>query len=133
MKEKFKRLIFAIIIVVLILVLGVVIKTGKLKKLEGYMYSFAAEITDSATDSNATSSNVQGCATSSDAKSDNTQVEEKEYSVTTTSGDVKEKDKVAFLESHKMYVIIIGVSILAIIVVVVILIVDKKVKNKTRT
>ena len=348
MKEKFKRLIFAIIIVVLILVLGVVIKTGKLKKLEGYMYSFAAEITDSATDSNATSSNVQGCATSSDAKSDNTQVtetikvtntqteskqntstpstsqtkkepeevktetkktaetgliynnseitpeilekisnntelqnitinldenvnisrdvfmaikeknikltvntgenqiifdgnnieitkdinaeisynlvnkdsllkeivqegvvinfanngelpgtalirikateelkqaldmdtilvyyyneetkeltqmtddaiynedgyiefsinhnskyllvnkliEEKEYSVTTTSGDVKEKDKVSFLESHKMYVIIIGVSILAIIVVVVILIVDKKAKNKTRT
>lgn len=373
MKEKFKRVIFAIIIVALILVLGVVIKTGKLKKLEGYMYSFAAEITDSATDSNATSSNVQGCATSSnatssnakgcatssdatssnaqgcatssDAKSDNTQVtetikvtntqteskqntstpstsqtkkepeevktetkktaetgliynnseitpeilekisnntklqnitinldenvnisrdvfmaikeknikltvntgenqiifdgnnieitkdinaeisynlvnkdsllkeivqegvvinfanngelpgtalirikateelkqaldmdtilvyyyneetkeltqmtddaiynedgyiefsinhnskyllvnkliEEKEYSVTTTSGDVKEKDKVSFLESHKMYVIIIGVSILAIIVVVVILIVDKKVKNK---
>ena len=373
MKEKFKRVIFTIIIVALILVLGVVIKTGKLKKLEGYMYSFAAEITDSATDSNATSSNVQGCATSSnatssnakgcatssdatssnaqgcatssDAKSDNTQVtetikvtntqteskqntstpsasqtkkepeevktetkktaetgliynnseitpeilgkisnntelqnitinldenvnisrdvfmaikeknikltvntrenqiifdgnnieitkdinaeisynlvnkdsllkeivqegvvinfanngelpgtalirikateelkqaldmdtilvyyyneetkeltqmtddaiynedgyiefsinhnskyllvnkliEEKEYSVTTTSGDVKEKDKVSFLESHKMYVIIIGVSILAIIVVVVILIVDKKVKNK---
>lgn len=370
MKEKFKRVIFAIIIVALILVLGVVIKTGKLKKIEGYMYSFAAEITDSATDSNATSSNVQGCATSSnatssnakgcatssdatssnaqgcatssDAKSDNTQVtetikvtntqteskqdtstsqtkkepeevkteinktaetdltynnseitpeilekisnntelqnitinldenvnisrevfkaikeknikltintgenqiifdgnnieitkdinaeisynlvnedsllkeivqegvvidfanngelpgtalirikateelkqaldmdtilvyyyneetkeltqmtddaiynedgyiefsinhnskyllvnkliEEKEYSVTTTNGDVKEKDKVSFLESHKMYVIIIGVSILAIIVVVVILIVDKKVKNK---
>ncbi len=373
MKEKIKRVIFTIIIVALILVLGVVIKTGKLKKLEGYMYSFAAEITDSATDSNATSSNVQGCATSSnatssnakgcatssdatssnaqgcatssDAKSDNTQVtetikvtntqteskqntstpstsqtkkepeevktetkktaetgliynnseitpeilekisnntelqnitinldenvnisrdvfmaikeknikltvntgenqiifdgnnieitkdinaeisynlvnkdsllkeivqegvvinfanngelpgralirikateelkqaldmdtilvyyyneetkeltqmtddaiynedgyiefsinhnskyllvnkliEEKEYSVTTTSGDVKEKDKVSFLESHKMYVIIIGVSILAIIVVVVILIVDKKVKNK---
>ena len=57
-------------------------------------------------------------------------IEEKEYSVTTTSGDVKEKDKVSFLESHKMYVIIIGVSILAIIVVVVILIVDKKLKNK---
>lgn len=57
-------------------------------------------------------------------------IEEKEYSVTTTNGDVKEKDKVSFLESHKMYVIIIGVSILAIIVVVVILIVDKKVKNK---
>ena len=71
MKEKFKRVIFAIIIVALILVLGVVIKTGKLKKLEGYMYSFAAEITDSATDSNATSSNVQGCATSSNATSSN--------------------------------------------------------------
>ena len=53
-------------------------------------------------------------------------IEEKEYSVTTTTGDVKEK--VSFLESHKMYVIIIGVSILAIIVVVIILIVDKKVK-----
>lgn len=73
MKEKFKRVIFAIIIVALILVLGVVIKTGKLKKLEGYMYSFAAEITDSATDSNATSSNAQGCATSSDATSSNAQ------------------------------------------------------------
>lgn len=73
MKEKFKRVIFAIIIVALILVLGVVIKTGKLKKLEGYMYSFAAEITDSATDSNATSSNAQGCATNSDATSSNAQ------------------------------------------------------------
>ena len=73
MKEKFKRVIFAIIIVALILVLGVVIKTGKLKKLEGYMYSFAAEITDSATDSNATSSNAQGCATSSNATSSNAQ------------------------------------------------------------
>ncbi len=73
MKEKFKRVIFAIIIVALILVLGVVIKTGKLKKLEGYMYSFAAEITDSATDSNATSSNAQGCTTNSDATSSNAQ------------------------------------------------------------
>ena len=51
-------------------------------------------------------------------------IEEKEYVVTTGSVDAKEK--VSFLESHKMYIIIIGVSILAIIIVIIILIIDKR-------
>ena len=71
MKKMIKRLVFALIIVSLVLATGVVIKTGKFAKLEGYMYSFAAEITNSATDCNATSSNAQDCATSSNATSSN--------------------------------------------------------------
>ena len=67
MKKLIKRLFFILIIVALVFATGVVIKTGKFEKLEGYMYSFAAEITDSATSSDATSSN----ATSSDATSSN--------------------------------------------------------------
>lgn len=73
MKKMIKRIVFAVIIVSLVLATGVVIKTGKFAKLEGYMYSFAAEITNSATDSNATSSNAQDCATSSNATSSNAQ------------------------------------------------------------
>ena len=73
MKKMIKRLVFALIIVSLVFATGVVIKTGKFAKLEGYMYSFAAEITNSATDSNATSSNAQDCATSSNATSSNAQ------------------------------------------------------------
>ncbi len=69
MKKMIKRLVFAIGIVALVCVTGIVIKTGKFKKLEGYMYSFAVEITNSATDCNATSSNAQECATSSNATS----------------------------------------------------------------
>ena len=69
MKKMIKRLVFAIVIVALVCVTGIVIKTGKFKKLEGYMYSFAVEITNSATDCNATSSNAQECATSSNATS----------------------------------------------------------------
>ena len=73
MQKMIKRIVFAVIIVSLVLAIGVVIKTGKFEKLEGYMYSFAAEITNSATDSNATSSNAQDCATSSNATSSNAQ------------------------------------------------------------
>lgn len=73
MKKMIKRIVFAVIIVSLVLATGVVIKTGKFAKLEGYMYSFAAEITNSATDCNATSSNAQDCATSSNATSSNAQ------------------------------------------------------------
>ena len=73
MKKMIKKMLFVIIIVALILATRVVIKTGKFAKLEGYMYSFAAEITNSATDSNATSSNAQDCATSSNATSSNAQ------------------------------------------------------------
>ena len=78
MKKMIKRIVFALIIVSLVLAIGVVIKTGKFAKLEGYMYSFAAEIINSATDSNATSSNAtssnaQNCATSSNATSSNAQ------------------------------------------------------------
>jgi len=73
MKKMIKRIVFAVIIVSLVLATGVVIKTGKFAKLEGYMYSFAAEIINSATDSNATSSNAQDCATSSNATSSNAQ------------------------------------------------------------
>ena len=76
MKKMIKRIVFAVIIVLLVFATGVVIKTGKFEKLEGYMYSFAAEIINSATDcnatsSNATSSNAQDCATSSNATSSN--------------------------------------------------------------
>ena len=73
MKKMIKRIVFAVIIVSLVLATGVVIKIGKFEKLEGYMYSFAAEITNSATDCNATSSNAQDCATSSNATSSNAQ------------------------------------------------------------
>jgi len=73
MKKMIKKIVFAVIIVSLVLATGVVIKTGKFAKLEGYMYSFAAEIINSATDSNATSSNAQDCATSSNATSSNAQ------------------------------------------------------------
>lgn len=52
----------------------------------------------------------------------NNLIEEKEYVVTTTEED----NEVTFLESHKMYIIIIGMSILAIVIVTVIIIVDKK-------
>ena len=69
MKKMIKRLVFTMVIVVLFFITGIVIKTGKFKKLEGYMYSFAVEITNSATDCNATSSNAQECATSSNATS----------------------------------------------------------------
>ena len=71
MKKMIKRLVFAMVIVALFFITGIVIKTGKFKKLEGYMYSFAVEITNSATECDATSGNVQGCATSSDATSSN--------------------------------------------------------------
>ena len=73
MKKIIKRLVFVLIIVSLVFATGLVIKTGKFAKLEGYMYSFAAEIINSATDSNATSSNAQDCATSSNATSSNAQ------------------------------------------------------------
>ena len=186
MKKMIKRIFFVAIIVSLILATGIVIKTGKFSKLEGYMYSFAMDITNTATDgnatscdatsSNATSSNAtsgnatSSNATSSDATSNNatssnittetikvtntqpntntqtninTQLntntqtntntkpntskveEEKEYTVTTTTG-VEEDNEVSFLESHKMYIIIIGMSVLSIIIVWVIIVVDKK-------
>ena len=74
MKKMIKRIVFAVIIVSLVLATGAVIKTGKFKSLEGYMYSLAAEITDSATDCNATSSDATSSdATSSDATSSNAQ------------------------------------------------------------
>ena len=143
MKNIIKKIVFALIIVSLVLAIGIVIKTGKFAKLEGYMYSFAAEIINSATESNATSSNVQECATSSNATSSN--VQECATSSNATSSNIEEnnekiedevflgktqgkekKNEVSFLESHKMYIMIIGVSVLAIVIVVIILIIDKK-------
>lgn len=187
MKKIIKKISFAIIVVALILLTGLIIKTGKFEKLEGYMYSLAMDINSSATDtnatscdatssnatscdatsSNATSSNATSCdATSSNAtssnvttatvevtntptntntqndankieKEDNTEkveeyddsknilgnnlIEEKEQAVS-----IEEDNEVTFLESHKMYIIIIGMSILAIIIVTIIIIVDKK-------
>ena len=157
MKNIIKKIVFALIIVSLVLAIGIVIKTGKFAKLEGYMYSFAAEIINSATESNATSSNVQECATSSNATSSNVQecatssnatssnVQECATSSNATSSNIEEnnekiedevflgktqgkekKNEVSFLESHKMYIMIIGVSVLAIVIVVIILIIDKK-------
>ena len=56
-------------------------------------------------------------------------IEEKEYTITIADND-EVQNEVSFLESHKMYVLIIGGSVLVIIIVSVILIVDKKTKNK---
>lgn len=167
MKKIIKRISFAMVVVALVLVTGLIIKTGKFEKLEGYMYSLAMDINSSATDTNATSSNATSCnatscnATSSNVttatvevtntptntntqndankieKEDNTEkveeyddsknilgnnlIEEKEQVVS-----IEEDNEVTFLESHKMYIIIIGMSILAIIIVTIIIIVDKK-------
>ena len=94
MKKNIKRIVFALIIVSLVLATGVVIKTGKFAKLEGYMYSFAAEIINSATDSNATSSNATDSnatdsnATSSNATSSNAQTTET-IKVTNTQTNTK--------------------------------------------
>jgi len=72
MKNLIKKIFFILIVVALVFATGVVIKTGKFEKLEGYMYSLAAEITDSATSSDATSSDATSSnATSSDATSSN--------------------------------------------------------------
>lgn len=62
----------------------------------------------------------------------NEPIEEKEYTVT-TSEKTEVKNEVSFLESHKMYIIIIGVSVLAIVIVAIILIVDKKAIDKRKT
>lgn len=163
MKKIIKRIIFAMVVVALVLVTGLIIKTGKFEKLEGYMYSLAKDVNSSATDTNATSGNATSCnATSSNATTEtvevtNTQtntnkknnankveqenneeevveyddsenvlgnnlIEGKGYVVTTIEKD----NEVTFLESHRMYIIIIGMSILAIIIVTIIIIVDKK-------
>lgn len=77
MKKTVKRIVFVVIVVALILEIGLLVKTGKFVKLEGYMYSFAADITGISTDSDATScdatsSDATSCdATSSDATSCN--------------------------------------------------------------
>lgn len=70
---NFKKVFFALILVMLIIILGVIIKSGKFEALEGYMYSFAADITEGqATSSDATSSNATSSnATSSNATSSN--------------------------------------------------------------
>lgn len=58
-------------------------------------------------------------------------IEEKEYTVTTTQANNTVVDnEVSFLESHRMYILIIGISVLTIIIVATILIVDKKTKGK---
>ena len=79
MKKMIKKIIFVAVITILILATTIVVKTGKFEKLEGYMYSLAAEITGTATnpnatdanatDSNATSSNASECATGSNVGS----------------------------------------------------------------
>lgn len=72
MKKIIKKISFAIIVVALILLTGLIIKTGKFEKLEGYMYSLAMDINSSATDTNATSSDATSSnATSCDATSSN--------------------------------------------------------------
>lgn len=197
MKKMIKIIVFAVIIILLVFATGAVIKTGKFQKLEGYMYSFATEITNSATDCNATSSNAPGCATPSNAlecatpanatssditinkftqtatpsdvsisnkqdenvcatssnsstiqeidkddiqvSSDSKNIEEilekdldreskqdTEEHVETIGANYESKKQVSFLESNKMYVTILGVSVLAIVIVAIILSVDKK-------
>lgn len=72
MKKIIKRISFAMVVVALVLVTGLIIQTGKFEKLEGYMYSLAIDINNNATDTNATSSNATSCnATSSNATSSN--------------------------------------------------------------
>ena len=193
MKEMLKKIVFALVILTLILVIGFVAKTGKFAKLEGYMYSFATEIVEFATDSNiydcatssnatssnvetcatssnATSSNVETCATSSNATNSNVETCATSSNVTnsnvetcatssnatssnaetcatssdvdeevitteeyiTTKGQTEHKSQVSFLESHKMYIMIIGLSIVAIIIVSIIIIVDKKAIEKRK-
>lgn len=78
-----KKTTFAFLVIVLTIMGGMVIKSGKFEHLEGYMYSIAADITkevatcsdatsSNATSSNATSSNATSCnATSSNATSSN--------------------------------------------------------------
>ncbi len=72
MKRYIKKVFFIVIVASLIFTLGMVIKLVNFEKLEGYMYAFAAGITDSSTSSNATSSNATSSnATSSNATSSN--------------------------------------------------------------
>ena len=52
MKKMIKKIIFVAVITILILATTIVVKTGKFEKLEGYMYSLAAEITGTATNPN---------------------------------------------------------------------------------
>lgn len=72
MKKTVKKIFFVIVLVALILGIGLLAKIGKFTKLEGYMYSFAADITDRATNCDATTSNATTSnATSSNATSSN--------------------------------------------------------------
>lgn len=52
MKKIIKKISFAMVVVALVLLTGLIIKTGKFEKLEGYMYSLAMDINSSATDTN---------------------------------------------------------------------------------
>lgn len=56
-------------------------------------------------------------------------IEEKEYTVTMNNSQVVDNE-VSFLESHRMYILIIGIAVLTIIIVTVIVIVDKKTKGR---
>lgn len=72
MNKYLKKVFFATTVIILIIGIVLITKAGKFEKLEGYMYSLAAEITGTATSSDATSSDATSSnATSSNATSSN--------------------------------------------------------------
>ncbi len=72
MNKNLKKVFFATTVIILIIGIVLITKAGKFEKLEGYMYSLAAEITGTATSSDATSSDATSSnATSSNATSSN--------------------------------------------------------------
>ena len=140
MKKLFKIILFIVAIVAIILGLKILLRNGKFSKLEGFKYSLAGEIETEATDCDATSSDATSSdatssnATSSDATSSNaTSSEIKVTNSPETRSNTKKianDNEVTFLESHKMYIIIIALSVIAILFIIVILILDKKTKGK---
>ena len=100
MNKKIKKIIFSLIVLGLIIGTGAVIKIGDFEKLEGYMYSLAASIANSATSSNATScnatsSNATSCnATSSNATSCNATSSNATSSNATTNNSTNNKKPV---------------------------------------
>lgn len=128
MNKNLKKVVFALVVVLLVGVTGFAITNGKFERLEGYMYSLADSNISTATPSDATPSNADldvatpSDATPSDATSSDADSEE-------VMGTDIEEEKVSFLEKGNMYGIIIGASILAIVAVGAIIVIAKK-KNK---
>ena len=59
MKTIFKRIIFSLIVLSLLIATGFIVKVGKFEKLEGYMYSFAVENDIYNEENNATSGDAE--------------------------------------------------------------------------
>lgn len=98
MKTIFKRIIFSLIVLSLLIATGFIVKVGKFEKLEGYMYSFAVENDIYNEENNATSGDAEweedyedweDTATGSNATSGDADWEEdcEEWEDTATSSD----------------------------------------------